>query len=255
MALDQYNQAGQDLMDQYALLGAQEEQAYGRYMDQLDAYYAERDRLQSLYDAERDYDYGKWADERNFAYQQERDAAADAQWQAEYDEAVRQWNALHGGDVGGTSAGNGAGDPGIDPEETEEPTDGDTVVINGVSYTRDQIEAAQKYLNIPVTGEWDSASVSAAKKKGYGHLGAVMDAMQEHDGDHALDYLQSNGSIYDQLLGAVSTSKGLYSKNNPDERQAAYKEALDIVNEAYKNGLITAEQRASLLRVATPASR
>lgn len=106
MALDQYNQEGQDLMDRYALLGAQEEQAYGRYMDQLDAYYAERDRLQSLYDAERDYDYGKWADERNFAYQQERDAAADAQWQAEYDEAIRQWNALHGGSSGG-SGGRG----------------------------------------------------------------------------------------------------------------------------------------------------
>lgn len=110
MALDQHNQEGQDLMDQYALLGAQEEQDYGRYMDQMDAYYAERDRLQSIYDAERDYDYGKWADERNFAYQQERDAAADAQWQAEYDEAVRQWNAEHEGSSGGSGSRSSGSD-------------------------------------------------------------------------------------------------------------------------------------------------
>lgn len=114
MAYDRYTQEGQDLYNQYSMLGAQEEQEYGRYRDTVSDYLTERDYLQSRYDSERDYDYSKYNNERNFAYSQyaddrnfeygqysddrnlaytdHRNTIADAQWQADFDEAVRQYN-------------------------------------------------------------------------------------------------------------------------------------------------------------------
>lgn len=118
MALDQYNQERQNLYNQAALIAQQEDQDYGRYMDGLNAWLTERDYLAGRYDTERDYDYGKWADgrdfgygqfidDRNMAYQQDRDKVADQQWQAQFDEAKRQYDqqyalsARKGSDVGG----------------------------------------------------------------------------------------------------------------------------------------------------------
>ena len=121
MALQQYQMEGDQLMDQYNLMLQQEEQAYSRYQDDLNRYYADLDRMQTAYDNERDYDYSRFADERDFgygqymdslnyeyqvgrdkvaddqwaqqwAYQQERDRIADEQWQKEYEESIRQYN-------------------------------------------------------------------------------------------------------------------------------------------------------------------
>ena len=125
MALDKYNQEGQDLYNQYGMLGAQEEQDYGRYRDSVSDYLTERDYLANRYDSEREYDYSKYIDERNFdygkytddrnfaygqyaddrnfaygkysddrslAYNEHRNAIEDDKWLAEYDENVRQYN-------------------------------------------------------------------------------------------------------------------------------------------------------------------
>lgn len=121
MALQQYQMEGDDLLDRYNLLAQQETQAYSRYQDDLNRYYADLDRAQAAYDNERDYDYSRFTDDRDFGYgkyqdelnyqyqvdrdavadsqwlqqlqyQQERDKIADEQWQKEYDEMVRQYN-------------------------------------------------------------------------------------------------------------------------------------------------------------------
>ena len=107
MALDQYNQKGQDLYNQYSLLGQQEEQDYGRYRDTVSDYYTQLGDLRDQYNAERDYDYSMFADNRNFAYQTERDKTADEQWQKEFDEAVRQYNNSKA--ASGGSGGSGGG--------------------------------------------------------------------------------------------------------------------------------------------------
>lgn len=93
LALSKYQLEGDALADQYAMLGARDEQAYGRYRDSVSDYYNELQRLYSQYNTERDYDYGQFIDDRNYQYQQDRDAVADQQWQAQYDEAIRQWQA------------------------------------------------------------------------------------------------------------------------------------------------------------------
>lgn len=125
MAYDKYNQEGQDLYNQYSMLGAQEDQDYGRYRDSVSDWRSERDYLAGRYDSERNLDYsmfdnernfayGQYADDRNFAYgqysddksyayneyrnaiedalakeqfeyQKNRDAISDEQWQKEFD--------------------------------------------------------------------------------------------------------------------------------------------------------------------------
>lgn len=104
MALDQYNQEGQDLLNQYSLLASQDEQDYGRYRDGVTDYYTQLQQMYDQYNAERDYDYSQWADGRDFAYgqysddrayeyQQGRDQVADEQWQKEYELALQQFEA------------------------------------------------------------------------------------------------------------------------------------------------------------------
>ena len=138
MALDQYNQEGQDMYNQAALIAQMEDQDYGRYQDAMNAWLSERDYLSGRYDSERDYDYGKYTDnrdfsydsfidDRNYQYQTDRDAIADQQWQTEFDEAQRQYDeqmalakdqwdweknqAAAGGNSGGNNgnSGNGSG--------------------------------------------------------------------------------------------------------------------------------------------------
>lgn len=103
MALDKYNQEGQDLYNQYGMLSDQENQDYGRYQDSYNQWLAERDYLSGRYDSERSYDYskftnerdfayGQYADDKNYAYNEHRNAVADEQWQKEYEESVRQYN-------------------------------------------------------------------------------------------------------------------------------------------------------------------
>lgn len=103
MALDQYNQEGQEMYNQAGLMAQMEDQDYGRYRDQLSDYYAELDRRteDARYQSETDYgrwsddrnfSYGQFADDRNYQYQQDRDAIADQQWQKQYEEQVRQYN-------------------------------------------------------------------------------------------------------------------------------------------------------------------
>lgn len=114
MALDRYNQEGQDLINQYGILGDRENTDYGRHRDTVSDWNTERGYLSGRYDSERNYDYGKYSDDRNFnygkysddknfaygkysddksyAYTEHRNAIADAQWQKEFDEAMRQYN-------------------------------------------------------------------------------------------------------------------------------------------------------------------
>ena len=106
LALDQYNQEGQELYDQYGMMAGQEAQDYDRYQDQMGDWRTELERLYGQYNAERDYDYGKWADNQSFGYQQHRDQIADQQWQAQFDEAKRQYDEQMALAKGDSSSGN-----------------------------------------------------------------------------------------------------------------------------------------------------
>ena len=164
MALDQYNQEGQELINQFAILGEQENQDYSRYMDSMNAWLNERDYQASRYDAERDYDYGQWADGRDFdygkymdelsyAYQQDRDKVADQQWQSEFDEAQRQFNEQMAIKTGSSGSGSTGGSGGGGGNYTKNP---------GLS--KSEILSIQKQAGISQDGVWGPNTAAAYDK-------------------------------------------------------------------------------------------
>lgn len=214
LAMNQYNQEGQAMKDQASLLGAMEDQEYGRYRDSVSEYYTELDRLteDSRYQGEKDY--GMYMDGYNKAYGEYRDAEADKKWQAEFDEAKRQYDQQY---ALATQSSKTSSTPTRNPNPGSDDDD-DAPGYNNLSYSNEQVKAAQRFIGVTADGKWGPESVAAAKKKGYGHLGAVMDAMEEHDGDHALDYLQSSGgdklTYSDVALTAAQMRKKGASKND-----------------------------------------
>lgn len=109
LALQRYNQEGQDLYNRYGLLNSQEEQAYNRFMNNYNMWNAERDWLAGRYDTERGFDYGGY-----------RDAVADDQWKAGFDEDVRRFDFANKlGEFAVTSSGrrgSNSRNPGKDPD-------------------------------------------------------------------------------------------------------------------------------------------
>ena len=68
MALDRYNQEGQDLYNQYGLVMDRENTDYGRYRDTVSDWMNDRSYLQGVYNDERSFDYGQYIDDRNLDY-------------------------------------------------------------------------------------------------------------------------------------------------------------------------------------------
>ena len=146
LAQDRYNREGQTLADQYALLSDREDADYGRYQDQLSAWLREREYLTDRYDTQRQYDYEKYLNDLSFAYGQARDKVSDAQWQAEFDEAVRQYNYNKGIGVSTGSGGSGKGSgKGSYSDESKQ---------------RQQMLAAAGY-EVPINGYWDTKTDKA----------------------------------------------------------------------------------------------
>ena len=145
LALNQYNREGEDLYNQYGLYADRENLDYNRYRDQLSDYNTELNRLTEDSRHQSETDYNRYMDQYNMAYGQYRDTVGDWQteqdradnnywnlynrdysmyadalaqqnWQAEFDEAVRQFNFKNGivtgggTGTGGTGTGSGGGD-------------------------------------------------------------------------------------------------------------------------------------------------
>ena len=156
LALSQYQTEGDEMYNQAALMAQMENQDYGRYRDQVSDYYTELDRLYKQYNTERDYDYSKWTDgrdfgygqyvdDRNLAYQTERDKVKDQQWQAEFDEAKRQYDLKYGlSSSKSSSSSSSKTDNTGDTTSYKAPDGWDTA----------KIKAFQKASGITVDGIW-----------------------------------------------------------------------------------------------------
>ena len=94
MAYNRYADEGQQLQDMYNMYLGRDEQDYGRYMDSLNAWQAERDYLANRYDTERNFDYNKYQQDRALAYDQyssDRNLAYD-QYSSDRNLAYDQWS-------------------------------------------------------------------------------------------------------------------------------------------------------------------
>lgn len=208
LALSKYQMEGDALANQYAMLGAREDQDYGRYRDSVADYYTELDRLYNQYNAERDYDYGQYIDNRNYEYQVGRDAVSDQQWQTQYDEAVRQWqtefdenqrrynqewekaNSGSGSGSGGSGSGGGSGSK------------------TGASATTGAVEGA---LTAGLTAASNTLSPNAQNfmnKLPYPHGGSDMDAWRTVVAERAAA-AYNNGVITANDLELITIQLGL----------------------------------------------
>lgn len=84
LALDKYNQETSDLYNKYGLYQSDYDTKYGAHRDDLADWYTDRDYLTGRYDTERQYDYNKYTDSRDFAYGQHRDKVTDWQTDRDY---------------------------------------------------------------------------------------------------------------------------------------------------------------------------
>ena len=162
LALSQYNKEGDDMYNQASLIAGMEDQAYGRHRDQVSDYYTELDRLteDSRYKAEDEY--SKWADEQSFGYQQYRDQVGDKQWQAQFDEAKRQYDeqmALSKSKSSGSGGGGYYTTGGGDDTSTN---NGDATVTRVQQWLKDN-----GYYSGDVDGKAGSQTLAALKKAGY----------------------------------------------------------------------------------------
>ena len=154
--------------------------AYGQHRDTVSDYYTDLNRADSEYWNQYNRDYGQYSDDRNFAYgqysddrnhtydnywneqsfnyQKDRDQKADEQWQAEFDEAQRQFNIANdvdtgsgsGGSSGGGSTGGGGSsyDPAIAQRQETLRRAGYNVAVDGIDGPQTQAAWAdyQAYL-------------------------------------------------------------------------------------------------------------
>ena len=156
LALNQYNREGDEMYNQYAMFADRENQDYGRYRDTVSDYNAELGRLTDDARYQAETDYGRFMDGFNMSYGQYRDQKADEKWQAEFDEALRQFNIANGIDTGtgGTtdSTGSNPGSPGskYDPAIAQRQKTlrkaGYDVVVDGIDGPQTQA-AWEKYQN------------------------------------------------------------------------------------------------------------
>ena len=131
LALNQYNQEGQELYDQAALLGQQEDREYGIHRDEVSDYWTNLNYLTEDAKYKAQDAYSKWADKTsmdydnfwnttNFNYQTEQDALAESWRKKEFDLALEEfaWEkeqaalAAAGGGGGDGNTGGNTGDGG-----------------------------------------------------------------------------------------------------------------------------------------------
>ena len=227
MARDQHNQEYQDLMNQFAILGEQEDTDYGRYMDTMNAWLAERDYLAGRYDTERDYDYGMWADNRDYEYQVGRDQIADEQWQKEFDEAKRQFDQQYALKTASSSGGGSSGSS-YSGSSSSSSSSSYSGYDNG-GYSTTTVKAAQAYLGVTADGMWGANSAAAARKAGYNSLQEVVYALS---GISTKTTTTSNSTYSNWSAG---TWEAYFAKIRQSEGQAA---ALAELNYFTTNGLI-----------------
>lgn len=98
-----YNRYRDSIADSYntlSMLQSLDDSSYGRYRDTVGDWRDDLNYLYGKYADERNFDYSKYQTaldqfntDRNFAYGYDRDAISDSQWQQNYNESVRQYNA------------------------------------------------------------------------------------------------------------------------------------------------------------------
>lgn len=198
MALDQYNQEGDRMVQQYSMLGDMADTEYGRYQDELSQYWQNLNFQKQQADDAYDQGYNNWYTAYNQGYQAERDQIADQQWQTEFDEAKRQYDQEYAfaqqqyadsksvsSSGGGGSSNNGNGGGGYD---------------NG-GLEAWQIKRLQEKLGVTADGLYGTESKNAA-----GGLSAK-EAYTKYFGTTETNRAYNSGELVDAAASGMTKSQ------------------------------------------------
>lgn len=92
-ALNQYNSEGNDLLNKYNLANQAYQNDYSMYRDKVSDYQNDYNNAYNAYINERDFDYNDYANMLSYYQQKALEEQDQHNWQTEYDENVRQYNA------------------------------------------------------------------------------------------------------------------------------------------------------------------
>ena len=173
MALDKYNQEGQDLYNQYGMLSDDRSMEYGMWGDKYNKLVADRDYYGNEANNAYAKDYGEWSDQRtydtnqywnetNFGYGKYRDSVTDWENDRAFQEAKRQYDEQMALAQKSASGDNGSIDS-LSPSEYNE------VMSTIDSYvSTENMNGLRSYLNGLVNRYWITEDEAADLWDQYG---------------------------------------------------------------------------------------
>lgn len=218
MALDQYNQEGQDLYNQFSMAGSMRDNEYGRYQDDLSNWWQNVGYLTDRADNTYDQGYTNWynaqqmgvdADERAYnreldAYEMKQDsyeklvslitttgytpsaeeltAAGMSNGEAAaYANYYKEQKAAETAATAGKSSGSSSGSSSSRSSGTSNEGNGGNTYDNG-SLSSAQVKELQNVLGVEADGFFGPNSQAAAKKLGYSSAEEAYNALVKNNG-------------------------------------------------------------------------
>lgn len=185
LALNQYNQEGQNLKDQASMLDSLVQQDYEKYRDTVSDYYTELQYLTDRADTLSKDEYDRYIDNINLKYGIHSDtqkAGSDARSDAtDLALSMLGMGAMPSNDIlaaaGLSSADAQAIVQKVNEQASSGSTSGSVSGTTGSSNNSDIVKKAQEFVGTSVDGIWGANSTAKAKEKGYNSLEEVIAAM------------------------------------------------------------------------------
>lgn len=105
LSQERYDRAGDSLRKSYELLQDKENAEYGRYRDSLSDYYRDAELADNAYNSGRSFDYKAYSDMLSNALKEKELEEASRQWQADFDEGVREFDLNYSKSSGSSKSG------------------------------------------------------------------------------------------------------------------------------------------------------
>ena len=170
LALDQYNQEGDNLYKQYSMLSDREQTEYGYQRDKV----------------------ADWESELNRAYSEHRDAISDSQWEASYDEQVRQFEQEYN----------------LKVQELEEAKRHNLITED---QAQQEIDLAKRELEQKIASAKVTAQKEAASKVGSNlgeKIGSALNGLSNDGGVANPDYSKWKAGDWEEYFAQIRQSEG-----------------------------------------------
>ena len=204
LAYDRYNQEGQDILNKYSLLADDMATEYGMWSDKYNRLYTDyRNQIgDSQWQAQ--FDEGVRQYDEQFAYQKDRDAVSDKQWEDSF-------NYQKDRDTVSDSHWEQEFNYGKEQDATKNnqwQKEYDSSTYDNGGYSTDAIRKAQNYVGADADGMWGSQSAKAAKAMGYDSLEDLMKHLGiSPDGGGNPDYDSIVADLNDYIEMGASRSE------------------------------------------------